>query len=160
MPASGPPGHDRGMNSNPILICYDGSEGAHRAIDAAAELLGPRDAVVLDLGPPLTPTESLAVLGPVAPAEAFEQTNEDDALGRAQVGAALARTAGFSAEPRGGIAAPTWEGIVDVANEIDAAVIVLGSRGLDRLQERLEGSVSHDVARHAGRPVLIVPPSS
>jgi nucleotide-binding universal stress UspA family protein len=36
-------------------------------------------------------------------------------------------------------------------------VIVMGSRGLNGGRELLEGSVSHDVVRHAGRPVLIVP---
>jgi nucleotide-binding universal stress UspA family protein len=50
-------------------------------------------------------------------------------------------------------------GLVDVADEIDAAVIVTGSRGLRGVSELFEGSVSHDVAEHAGRPVLIVPPA-
>ncbi len=36
------------MNDAPILICYDGSPGAVRAIASAATLLGPRRAVVLD----------------------------------------------------------------------------------------------------------------
>jgi nucleotide-binding universal stress UspA family protein len=52
-----------------------------------------------------------------------------------------------------------WEGIVDVADDIDAAVIVIGSRGLKGIREQFEGSVSHEVAEHAGRPVLIVPPA-
>ena len=51
-----------------------------------------------------------------------------------------------------------WDGVVQVADEIDAAVIVLGSRGLTGAKELLEGSFSHAVASHAGRPVLIVPP--
>jgi nucleotide-binding universal stress UspA family protein len=146
------------MNDANILICYDGSDSAKLAIDAAAEILGPRRAVVLDVGPPLTAAESLAVMAPVAPGAAFEELNEDDARQRAQVGADRARRAGFDAETRAGLAAPTWQGIVDVADEIDAAVIVLGSRGLNGARELLEGSVSHEVAQHAGRPLLIVPP--
>ena len=146
------------MNEAPILICYDGSDGAERAIDTAADLLGPRRAVVLDVGPPLTAAESLAVVAPVWPGEVFEETNEDDARQRARAGAELARKAGFDAEARAGLAAPTWGGIVDTANEIDAAVIVLGSRGLKGAREALEGSVSHQVAEQAGRPVLVVPP--
>jgi nucleotide-binding universal stress UspA family protein len=51
-----------------------------------------------------------------------------------------------------------WEGIVDVADELYAAVIVIGSRGLSGLKEILEGSLSHQLAEHAGRPVLVVPP--
>ena len=143
----------------PILICYDGSDGAQRAIEAAAGLLGPRHAVVLDVGPPLTTAESLAVLSPVAPAAASEELNEDDARSRARDGAERARRAGFEAESRADLAAPTWEGIIDVADEIDAAVIVIGSRGLRGVSELFEGSVSHDVAEHAGRPVLVVPPA-
>jgi nucleotide-binding universal stress UspA family protein len=146
------------MNDANILICYDGSDSAKHAIDAAAEILGPRRAVVLDVGSPLTAAESLAVMAPVAPSAAFEELNEDDARQRAQVGADRARRAGFDAEARAGLAAPTWQGIVDVADEIDAAVIVLGSRGLNGARELLEGSVSHEVAQHAGRPLLIVPP--
>lgn len=146
------------MNDANVLICYDGSDSAKLAIDAAAEILGARRAVVLDVGPPLTAAESLAVMAPVAPGAAFEDLNEDDARQRAQVGADRARRAGFDAEARAGLAAPTWQGIVDVADEIDAAVIVLGSRGLNGARELLEGSVSHEVAQHAGRPLLIVPP--
>jgi nucleotide-binding universal stress UspA family protein len=141
----------------PVLICYDGSTGAQHAVDAAAALLGPRRAVVLDVGPPLTPAESVAVTAPVSPAFAFEQLNADDALVRAETGAERARRAGFVARARGDVAAPTWEGIVDVADEIEAALIVTGSRGLNGVRELFEGSVSHQVVEHAGRPVLIVP---
>ena len=146
------------MNNRPVLICYDGSQDSERAIDAAAALLGTRKAVVLDVGPPLTAAESLAMLSPVAPGSAFEQLNADDASNDARIGAERARGAGFEAEPRAEVAAPTWQDIVDVGDEIDAAVIVIGSRGLSGVHERLAGSVSHEVATHGGRPVLIVPP--
>jgi nucleotide-binding universal stress UspA family protein len=146
------------MNEIPILICYDGSEGAHRAIDAAAALLGPHRAVVLDIGPPITPVESLATIASAAPVATFEEDNAEGALRWAQIGAELARGAGFDAEPRGAVAAPTWAGIVEVADELDAPVIVIGSRGLTGLREVAEGSVSHEVVAHAGRPVLVVPP--
>jgi len=146
------------MNDVPILICYDGSDGARRAIEAAAELFGKRRAVVLDIGPVLTPAESLAATAPVTAAQLFEEQNEGEAEQRSRDGAEQARRAGFDAEARADVEAPTWQGIVDVANEIDAAVIVVGSRGLKGARELFEGSVSHEVAEHAGRPVLIVPP--
>jgi nucleotide-binding universal stress UspA family protein len=146
------------MPDAPILICYDGSDGAHHAIDVAAALLGGRRAIVLDVGPPLTVAESYAALGPLVPGEVFEEENIGDAAQRARVGAERAKRAGFDAEARAEVAAPTWEGVVDVADEIDAAVIVMGSRGLTGAREVFEGSLSHDVAEHARRPVLIVPP--
>jgi nucleotide-binding universal stress UspA family protein len=146
------------MHEGPILICYDGSGDAQRAIGAAATLLESRQAVVLDLGPPLTAAESYAAMSPGFIGAEFEEMNEADALTRATDGAERAREAGFESTARAGIAAPTWEGIVDVADELDAAVIVLGSRGLKGGRELLEGSLSHQVAQNAGRPVLIVPP--
>jgi nucleotide-binding universal stress UspA family protein len=121
------------MDDGPILICVDGSASARRAIKEAAELLGPRRAVVL------------------------EDMNRADALDRAREGTQLARDAGFEAEARAMVAAPTWQGIVEVATEIDADVIVMGSRGLTGIRELLDGGISHQVAEHAGRPVLIVP---
>jgi nucleotide-binding universal stress UspA family protein len=148
------------MDDAPILICYDGSADSDRAIVAAAALLGPRRAVVVDIGPLLTGSESIAALSSVVPGTAFEDMNMDGAMEKARAGAGRAREAGFNAEPRAELAEPFWQGIVDVADEIDAAVIVIGSRGLKGIREHFEGSVSHEVAEHAGRPVLIVPPAS
>ncbi len=82
----------------------------------------------------------------------------DDAVALAEEGAELARRAGFRAAARAEVEAQTWQSVVEVADEMAASVIVPGSRGLTGIHERLEGSVSHDVAEHAGRPVLIVPP--
>ena len=146
------------MESAPILICYDGSESARRAIGAAAALFGPRHAVVLDVGPSLTPAESDAAIAPVVPSADFVDLNAADALTRAGDGATRAERAGFHTVAGSRISAPAWEGVYDVANEFDAPVIVVGSRGLTPGRELIEGSISHDVARHAGRPVLVVPP--
>ncbi len=46
--------------------------------------------------------------------------------------------------------------IVKYANNNKADIIVLGSRGLNVLQEFVLGSVSHKVAKRANCPVLIV----
>jgi nucleotide-binding universal stress UspA family protein len=146
------------MPETEILICYDGSDEAGHAIEVAAALLGQRRAVVLDIAPVLTTAESLATISSVVPGTAFEDLNTDDAVERARAGVELAGRAGFAASARGETAPTTWQGIVDVADEIDAAAIVIGSRGLNGVRERFEGSVSHDVAAHARRPVLIVPP--
>jgi nucleotide-binding universal stress UspA family protein len=143
-----------------ILICYDGSEDSERAIDAAAALFASRDAVVLTLAPAMTFAESMAATSSVVPGGAFEDLNTEEALDRAEAGAAHARRVGLHAEPHVGIASRTWQGVLDVADELDAAAIVIGSRGLRGLRELAGDSVSHDVATHATRPVLIVPPSA
>ena len=67
------------MDDAPILICYDGSADSDRAIEAAAALLGPRRAVVVDIGPRLTAAESVAGVSSVVPGGAFEDLNMDSA---------------------------------------------------------------------------------
>jgi nucleotide-binding universal stress UspA family protein len=142
----------------PILICYDGSPDAVRAIDTAAALFGPRRAVVVDVLPWMTAAESMAATSSIVPGTAFEAVNEAEARRIAEHGAEIARSAGLQAEPRGQLASSTWQGIVDVADELDAAVIVIGSRGLTGVKKIFDASLSAQVAEHAGRPVLIVPP--
>jgi len=144
------------MEAAPILICYDGSDGANRAIAAAAALLKTRRAIVLNIAPLVTVVESFALAGP-EPA-VFEELNRAGALEQARAGTKLALEAGLNAEPHADVAAPTWDGIVEVADEIGAAAIVIGSRGLTAARELLQGSVSHEVVEHAGRPVIVVPP--
>jgi nucleotide-binding universal stress UspA family protein len=48
------------------------------------------------------------------------------------------------------------EEIVDVAHEMGAGFIVMGSRGHGRMRRALMGSVSDSVVRHAHCPVTIV----
>lgn len=46
--------------------------------------------------------------------------------------------------------------ILDVAEEVDADLIVLGKRGLGRLERFVQGSVSARVASHAPASVMLV----
>ena len=147
------------MTNATILICYDGTDEARHAIDCAARLLGPRRAIVLDVAPILTMSESLAMTASVVPGNAFMELNEDDARTRAAEGTQFARRAGFEADPRIDVSEPTWQSIVDIADELNAAAIVMGTRALGGSRELFEGSVSHDVIRHAGRPVIVIPPA-
>jgi nucleotide-binding universal stress UspA family protein len=141
-----------------VLICYDGSDEAGRAIDVAAALLVSTTAVVLDVAPPLTAAEQVATIASVVPGTAaFHDLNEADALQRARAGVERALRAGFRAEARAEVASPVWDSIIEVADELDAAAIVIGSRGLSGLREFAQGSVSHAVAKQARRPLLIVP---
>ena len=145
------------MAEQPILICYDGSDDSRRAIAAVSDLLTHRPAVLLDVTPPLTAEEEeAALLTPTIPDGVEQRVRDVRTI--AQRGVQLARAKGLDAVERAYVAAPTWQGIVDVADEIDAAVIVVGSRGLSGAKELFEGSLSHDLMHHAGRPLLIVPP--
>jgi nucleotide-binding universal stress UspA family protein len=48
------------------------------------------------------------------------------------------------------------EEIIDLAEDIGAGLIVMGSRGLGGIRRALMGSVSESVVRHAHCPVLVV----
>jgi nucleotide-binding universal stress UspA family protein len=138
----------------PVLLCYDGFEPSRHAIAAAAGLLTEKRAVVLNVGPLEVVAEAYAAAGSGAADTSIAASEQAAAV--AEAGAAEARRVGFRAESRSEVDTPVWRAIVDVADELDASVIVLGSEGLTGLREVLEGSVSHAVAAHAGRPVLVV----
>lgn len=143
----------------PILICYDNSDGARRAIETAGALFPGRSAIVLHVWSPIAVVA--AAYGGVVALPSYD----DDALRAAaskvaEDGAALADAAGLDARPA--VAESTYEGtahaILDAVSEQGAGVIVLGARGLSAFRSFVLGSVSHAVAQHAHVPVLIVPP--
>jgi nucleotide-binding universal stress UspA family protein len=147
----------------PILLCYDRSVGSKRAIEAAAELFPGRRAVVLHVWSPATIVG--APYNPMIPAPLpgyNDSEIREAALRLAEDGAAVASAAGLVAQAV--IAESAYEGIwhaiLEVADEHDAAIIVLGSRGISTFESLLLGSVSHGVAQHARRPVLIIPPAT
>jgi len=52
--------------------------------------------------------------------------------------------------------APTWKGIVEVAEEHDGSLVVLGAHRRSGLAGHLLGSVTTAVLAHSARPVLVV----
>lgn len=146
-------------STGPILIAYDGSDDAQHAIDHVAALLPGADAVVLYVRQPL---ESLAAHLEGHPAledvRSIDEGSRDGAERLAAAGAEHARRAGLNAEPR---VASSIDAVADtvvrVADELDASVIVVGSRGRHGLKSLVLGSVSHHVVHHARRPTLVVP---
>lgn len=149
----------------PTLLCFDGSDDAAAAIATAGELLAPRAAVVLTVWEPVAswePYDPATILtAPLsrlaANALALDEIARDLAGERAEHGAELARTAGFQADGRSRQGKP-WRIICEVAEELGAEPIVIGARGLGRVESALLGSVSVAVVTHAKRPVLVVPP--
>jgi nucleotide-binding universal stress UspA family protein len=150
--------------ASPALICFDGSDDAAAAIAAAGEMLAPRVGVVLTVWEPVAswapydPATILsAPLSRLASKELdLDKISEDVARELMQRGVELATEAGFQAEGRLEEGKP-WRMIRDVAEELHAKPIVLGARGLGRVESMLLGSVSVAVVFHAQRPLLIVP---
>jgi nucleotide-binding universal stress UspA family protein len=146
-----------------VLLCYDGSPTARHAISVAHAALGHKPATVLHVWQP--PTEFIdpdwfAGVGTYAgpPIAKLEGLALQHAEAVADEGSELARSAGFAADAR---AEPShgrvWRTVVDVADELNADLIVVGARGLSTVQSVLLGSVSNAVVHHCKRPVLVVP---
>jgi nucleotide-binding universal stress UspA family protein len=140
----------------PILICYDGSPESERALAAADALLLHGRTVVVDVALPPTLEEREATF--LDPGRDPVALRARETRRTAHRGAQKAQVAGFAAVERVAVALPAWQGVVDLADSIDASVIVVGSRGLSTAGELFERSTSHALAVHSGRPVLIVPP--
>ncbi|MEV0593382.1 universal stress protein [Nonomuraea cavernae] len=143
-----------------ILIAYDGSANSRTAIEVAAKHLTPQPVVVLTVWEPLL--VQLRKYPIAAPALVTDDSGEWGALAEQQAkeGAELAVAAGFTDVSHRAVAddESIWKTIVDVADQLDASMIVFGSRGLSTVRSVLLGSVSNHVLHHTRRPTLVVPP--
>ena len=141
--------------SGPVLFAYDGSPLAKRAIEDAGEVLDTgRRALVLTVWQPFD-------VGFIpAGGQQFDAAEISEVRSAAQrtaaEGASLADGAGFRADGLELEASPTWKGIVDLAEQRDAALIVIGSHRRSGLAGLFAGSIAAAVTGHCRRPVLIV----
>ena len=149
----------------PVLIAYDGSDTARRAVREAGKLFGSRQVLVVTVWEPALAYEAEISMGldmPAVPvdiegAREVEEELHQRAVRTAQAGAELAQSVGLEAK---GLAVTgevqVADTIVGLAQKRGVAAIVVGSRGLKGLRARLEGSTSNAVLRHAPCPVVVV----
>jgi nucleotide-binding universal stress UspA family protein len=143
-----------------VLFCYDGSDGSKTALTAAVELIRPADAVVLVVWMPAAVQLARAGSFVVAVPNEGEIDEEEATIARqiAEEGAAGARGHGYNAAARIEQATESVAKTIDeIAQEVDAGLIVCGQRGRGAIGSALLGSVSHALAVHTKRPLLIAP---
>jgi nucleotide-binding universal stress UspA family protein len=141
--------------SAPILFAYDGSELARFAIEQAGDLLAPGGAAIVlcvwqpaDVGFLPVDDRQFDAQNASSVQEAAQET--------AAYGASLAERAGFKSQSVAVEAAPTWQGIVETAEQRRASLIVLGSHRRRGVIGRLLGSVAAAVVTHSPTSVLVV----
>jgi nucleotide-binding universal stress UspA family protein len=143
-----------------IVVCTDGSELAQRAATEGIAILQPADSVVVatvveDADPALA-YDGSGHAGPTMTEQQFEElraTEHDRA--RSAIDALVA------ALPSGNVASRIVEGragpaLCDLAREVQARALVVGSRGRGGVKRALLGSVSDYVVRNAPCPVVVI----
>ena len=150
-----------------MVIGYDGSQAAERAVAEAASLLAPRATLVVvvwEAGRAFEAAEWAALtLDVPAPTVDLRTALELDqavyaaAERTAQQGAGLARSMGLQAES---LVVADEETVADtlirIARERNAPALVVGAHRHGALSEVLLGSTSRDVVRHAPCPAVVV----
>ncbi len=140
-----------------LIVGYDGSPPAERALDAAVNLLQGRAGRVEAVY--VAHMSSMAALSPGAVTELEENFDEIEQELRTAVGAQLRdRVEGWDFQRREGLIA---EELLAAAKDIGAAhpdatvVIVVGSSS--QVTHRVVGSVAVGLARHSPVPLIVVP---
>jgi nucleotide-binding universal stress UspA family protein len=153
-------------NDTMILICYDGSPDARAAVDHAGRLMAGSEATVLVVWETILETMTrsgslgmgFGMVGPYGDQDDADAATEKAAQATADEGVQRAIDAGLTGRP---LTARRSEDIAAVvlgaARDVDADVIVLGTRGLSGVKSLMLGSVSHAVVHRADRAVLVVP---
>jgi nucleotide-binding universal stress UspA family protein len=144
-----------------ILVGTDGSEDAAAAAARGVSVLAPAERVVVlsVIQAPAVATQGMesGFAGGMASEETVDAawsaatSDADQAIERT----IAALPADTPAEPRVETGEPGLT-ICRVADELDADVIVLGTRGRGAIKRALLGSVSTHVTNNAGRPVLVI----
>jgi nucleotide-binding universal stress UspA family protein len=148
-----------------ILLAYDGSKEASAAARVAAELSNATGSelhlLYVVASEPYPPSFDYVSYEEAEVREAREANLErDEERARSFVeGKArrMEREGAKVSEALLSFGRPGHE-IVELAEELDAGLVVVGSRGRGGLKRTLMGSVSDSVVRHAHCPVLVVRP--
>ena len=141
----------------PIVLAVDGSGESGLALGAAAEISSATGSAVHLIY--VMPTEAQLYGRHFYSGDVKESLLEE---AKAQTRRFLEEQA-EDVRSKGGEVTQTYlatgrpdEEIVELAEEVSAGMIVIGSRGLGGVRRALVGSVSDSVARHAHCPVLVV----
>jgi nucleotide-binding universal stress UspA family protein len=143
----------------PILVCYDGSPAAERAIEGAGRLFPGRPAIVLYIFAGVAAQRVRTTSVERVRDELIEEVRvaaRREAAAVAEEGTNLAGRAGLEAKP---LTVETRDrpadAIVRVASKESAAAVVLGRSSQTRRRSRL-GSVARGVVDNCPIPVVVV----
>ncbi len=148
-----------------MLIAYDGSAQAGRAMEFAARLLRPNVVEILTAWEPAARQAARAVSrtglhqSTIAPESLEDDPAYEEALATCRQGVEVAEGLGLVGRAHLVEASSTIaEAIVEAAHELDVDVIVTGTRALSGFRAWWSSSTADHIIRNAGLPVFVVPP--
>ena len=155
------------MRESPVIVAFDGSAESEGAVRAAAGLFGDRRLVVVSVWEPglayaaAATTYDPAMRGyPMPTAEEaalLDEAQHERAAATAEAGAQIARDLGAGAEPHAEAdRARISDTVAELASELGAGAIVVGTRGRGAVKAKLLGSTSLALLHRAPCPVVVV----
>jgi nucleotide-binding universal stress UspA family protein len=143
-----------------ILVATDGSEEAKLALTTSADLAKSTKSE-LHIAFVFPTAVQRPFPNPILARPAEEMEHElEEAMGQAQTfldrEAEQVKGEGVEVADTHLVRGRPDRELVHISEEIDAGLIVMGSRGLGGVRRALMGSVSDSVVRHAHCPVLVV----
>lgn len=148
--------------TSPALICTDGSDLSIAALAAGVALLAPGTAFVVvtvidDLDPLLMSGSGHA--GPLMSEQEYDAAKASAVEEAASVITRTQQQLGLIGCESRVLHGPAAASICQLAGELSAAAIVIGSRGRGGWKRAVLGSVSDQVVRHAPCTVLVTGPA-
>jgi nucleotide-binding universal stress UspA family protein len=157
-----------GPDARPVVVAFDGSAESHEAVRTAGTLFHDRLVLVVTVWEPglamasaMVPSPEVGGAGYIPPppeeVEMVDRAQRHHAVATADAGVQIAIDAGARAEA---VPVPDdlniAETMVSIAEERDAAALVVCSRGLGRVKAAQLGSTTRRLLHETRRPVLVV----
>jgi nucleotide-binding universal stress UspA family protein len=142
------------MTFQSILLAYDGSETAKKAAAAASELANRFHSKVEAIHVMEVPAPIVALEITIPPTLDVQERCKGNALYLLDEAQHLLGKANHPLITL--LEGSPGPSIIEYATHVKSELIIVGHRGLNRIEEFLMGSVSNYVIRHAHCPVMII----
>jgi nucleotide-binding universal stress UspA family protein len=140
-----------------IVVGTDGSDTSLRAVDKAAEIAAESGARLIVASAYAPTGHDGAAPDPDQPrGEDWRTEGDAPVYGQLRDAADRAKKAGASTVEQRALPGAAADALVDLADEVGADLLVVGSVGLTSMVGRLVGSVPRIVQRRANTEVLVV----
>jgi len=146
------------------ILCIDGSDLSIQAARAGLAVLRDADAVVvatvIELADASLVTGSSGFAGGTVSPEALDGLREDQMTDGAAIVDAAVEALGLTGATTQVLNGHAGQVLCNLATELDATALVIGSRGRGGIKRAVLGSVSDHVVRNAPCPVVVIGPSA